>query len=160
MSHWIRLDGDRLGFAAAHFATFAGDLEPLHGHNYRVIAEISGQLAADSWVFDFRRAREIILHVCSELDHRFLLQGGSSLITFRREAGQVVVEFGPRRYVMPEEDVAELPVDNTTAERLAEYFASRLAEGFGSDTETRLEAIRVGIEEGTGQSGWFSLSLR
>src|SRR6266446_6703234 len=41
----VRVTKDYLVFSAAHFITFAGNVcERLHGHNYRVAAEVEGQL--------------------------------------------------------------------------------------------------------------------
>jgi 6-pyruvoyltetrahydropterin/6-carboxytetrahydropterin synthase len=156
---WIRLDGAGLGFAAGHFATFGGDLEPLHGHNYRVVVELTGPLTADSWVIDFRRVKAMVRAVCEAVDHKFLLQANSSEVHSRLDGGSRVVEYGSRRYVMPEEDVVALPIDNTTAERLAEWFAQQLVEDLRADPDSTVEAIRVGIEEAPGQSGWFSATL-
>ena len=38
----VRVEG--IQFDAAHFATFGGDCEPLHGHSYDVAAEVEGDL--------------------------------------------------------------------------------------------------------------------
>ncbi|MFP6753331.1 MAG: 6-carboxytetrahydropterin synthase, partial [Pirellulaceae bacterium] len=41
----VRLEKEQLIFSAAHFITFNDDTcERLHGHNYRVMAEVRGQL--------------------------------------------------------------------------------------------------------------------
>src|SRR4030042_165536 len=64
---------NKLRFAAAHFATFGGDAEPLHGHTYDLIIEVEGRLTADSWVLDFGELKALAPPLCRELDHRFLL---------------------------------------------------------------------------------------
>jgi 6-pyruvoyltetrahydropterin/6-carboxytetrahydropterin synthase len=159
MTHWIRLDGEDLGFAAAHFAAYGGDLEPLHGHNYRVMVELSGALTGDAWVMDFGRVKHVVRDICTTLDHRFLLQRNSGELRSRQVEGERIIEFGSRRYVMPEGDVVDMPIDNTTAERLAEWFAGRVSEELRRSGEELVEHLRVGVEEGPGQSGWFSLPL-
>jgi len=159
MSHSVRLDGDGLRFAAAHFATFDNELEPLHGHNYRVTVEIIGSLTKDSWVIDFGRAKQIVRHICEELDHRFLLQEGGRRLRALHDADSWIIEFGPRRYVMPIGDVVALPIDNTTAERLAEWFAGRILDALKAAGDANADVVRVGVEEAPGQSGWFSASL-
>ncbi|MCH8850006.1 MAG: 6-carboxytetrahydropterin synthase, partial [Chloroflexi bacterium] len=53
MPYRITVERNTLRFAAAHFATFAGQCEPLHGHNYDVSVEVEGELAEDGWVIDF-----------------------------------------------------------------------------------------------------------
>ena len=69
------------------------------------------------------------------------------------------VKFGERRYVIPRPDVAELPIDNSTAERLAEYIASRIASSLRERGASNVTSIAVGVEESPGQSGWFRRPL-
>ena len=42
MEYRVRVERGQLKFAAAHMATFAGQCEPLHGHNYAVTIEVAG----------------------------------------------------------------------------------------------------------------------
>jgi 6-pyruvoyltetrahydropterin/6-carboxytetrahydropterin synthase len=154
MTHSIRID--RIRFAAAHFTTFGGDCEPLHGHNYDVTVEIEGALTPDSWVIDFSDAKKIVRRVCKELDHRFLLQADSPELEASRAGGELEVKWGDRRYVMPEVDVVDLPVDNTTAERLAEWLAGRILVELAELGAVNVTGVRVGVEEMPGQSGWFT----
>jgi len=159
MSHQVRLDGDGLRFAAAHFATFDDELEPLHGHNYHVTIVISGSLTDEAWVIDFGRVKRIARAICGDLDHRFLLQESSRNLRAVRDADCWTVEFGARRYVMPIGDVVALPIDNTTAERLAEWFAGRVVGALTAAGDRNVDAVRVGVEEAPGQSGWFTAQL-
>ena len=44
-SYRVKLEKEHLIFSAAHFITFAGNVcERLHGHNYRVYAEVQAPL--------------------------------------------------------------------------------------------------------------------
>ena len=148
-----------LRFAAAHFATFGGDAEPLHGHNYDVIVEVEGQLAADSWVLDFGELKALAAALCRELDHRFLLPRDNPALSIADLGDALEIVFGDRRYVMPKSDVCELPIDNSTAERLAEWFCQRLAAALSSRSRSNLTSISVGVEEMPGQAGWCTLAL-
>ena len=159
MSHLVRLDGDGLSFSAAHFATFDNELEPLHGHNYHLIVEVSGSLTDEAWVLDFGRVKRIVREICAELDHSFLLQESSRDLRAVRDDDCWTIEFGSRRYVMPVRDVVALPVDNTTAERLAEWFTGRVVSAIKEADDTNVDVVRVGVEEAPGQSGWFSAQL-
>src|SRR4030042_6600213 len=94
-----------LRFAAAHFATFGGDAEPLHGHNYDVVIEVEGELTVDSWVLAFGELKALALPLCRELDHRFLLPRDNPALSIADLADAWQVSFGDRRYVMPQEDV-------------------------------------------------------
>lgn len=156
MPHRITLERNTLRFAAAHFTTFGGECEPLHGHNYDVSVEIEGDLTADSWVFDFTDAKRIVAGICNELDHRFLLALESSALRVREEEGAYEISFGERRYVIPNSDVAALPIDNTTAERLAEWICGRMEAELSKRGVTHVRRVNVGVEEAPGQAGWFS----
>lgn len=70
----VRLAGDDLVFSAGHFITLAdGQCERLHGHTYRVTAEIHGPLGAEQYVVDFVTAGNMLRAILAELDHRMLL---------------------------------------------------------------------------------------
>lgn len=160
MSHSVSVERQRLRFAAGHFATFADELEPIHGHNYDVMVEVRGDLTDESWVIDFSLLKRLTREVCEELDHKFLLQMESRALTIRDEDTHFVVQYKSEPpYRLPKRDVAALPIDNTTAERLAEYIAGRLAERLGSAGPPGLAALRVGVEEMPGQAGWFERAL-
>ncbi len=160
MSYRITVGRNSLRFSAAHFATFGGGCEPLHGHNYDVLVEIRGALSSDSWVLDFVEAKRIIGGICKELDHKFILALRSASLAIVECEGEYEISFGERRYVIPMADVAALPIDNSTTERLAEWLAGRIAAEFAARGASNLEEISVGIEEAPGQAGWYTLRLR
>jgi hypothetical protein len=70
--------------------------------------------------------------------------------------GQVLISFGERCYAIPAADVERLPIDNTTAERLAEWFAGEIATRLPDIGMRSVMSITVGVEEMPGQSGWFT----
>ncbi len=146
----VRVDGVR--FAAAHFATFAGGCEPLHGHSYEVAAELEGTLTSDAWVVDFVELKSILRGVCQEIDHRFLLQRESAVL----EIDQTTTAWKVRTpsgvgYVLPAQDVVALPVDNTTAERLAEWFCAQVWEALDDRKAANVAAVTIEVWEGPGQ---------
>lgn len=158
MTHRITLKRQSLRFAAAHFATFGGDCEPLHGHNYAVTVEIGGSLTAEeSWVLDFSEAKRLARGICKELDHKFILQAESRVLGIEQGEGVYHITFTDRRYVMPASDVVALPIDNSTAERLAEWFAGRVASELAARGAANVTSLTVGIEEAPGQAGWFTM---
>ncbi len=159
MEYRVRVERNRLKFAAAHFATFGGDCEPLHGHNYAVTIEVSGTLTADAWVCDFATLKSLGKAICDKLDHKFLLQRESRVLEIDEGQSNWKVRFGDRGFVFPKSDVLPLPIDNTTAERIAEYFVGLLREGLRLAGATNLTSITVGVEEAPGQSGWASDSF-
>jgi 6-pyruvoyltetrahydropterin/6-carboxytetrahydropterin synthase len=156
MAHRITLERNTLRFSAAHFTTFGDECEPLHGHNYDLFVEIDGALTEDSWVIDFSEAKRIVSTICKQLDHRFLLPLHSRALDINERQAEYEITFADRRYVIPTSDVVALPIDNSTAERLAEWFAGELSNQLHSMGATNVQRVTVGIEEAPGQAGWFT----
>jgi len=155
MEHFhVRVGSDELIFSAAHFITLeSGACEPLHGHNYRVVAEIHGPLGASRYVLDFLAVREALRTLLAELDHRVLLPTGHPLIHVCDGPREVEVTFADRRWIFPRDDCRLLPMANTTAELLAQYIGRRLLDRLASDAHgpSRPELVRIEVEECFGQ---------
>jgi 6-pyruvoyltetrahydropterin/6-carboxytetrahydropterin synthase len=156
MEYRVRVERNKLKFAAAHFATYDGKLEPLHGHNYAVTIEVSGDLTNDAWVCDFSTLKNAGKALCDELDHKFLLQRNSREIEIDETETNWKIRFADRGFVFAKADVLALPIDNTTAERLAEWFIGRLRDDLVARGAKNLRSITVGVEEAPGQAGWAS----
>jgi 6-pyruvoyltetrahydropterin/6-carboxytetrahydropterin synthase len=60
---------------------------------------------------------------------------------------------------MPVADVAPLPIDNSTAERLAGWFAGRVTTELAGRGITNIHRVSVGIEEAPGQAGWCTIDV-
>jgi 6-pyruvoyltetrahydropterin/6-carboxytetrahydropterin synthase len=155
-TYYVRLEKERLVFSAAHFITYAGDIcERLHGHNYRVYAEIHGQLDENHYVIDFIALRDAMQSIVDALDHRVLLPTGHPTIRVSEqpggEGGEVVATHGQRRWVFPRQDCVLLPVANTTAELLARYIAVQLREALGKQASPSIAQLEVGVDECDGQ---------
>jgi 6-pyruvoyltetrahydropterin/6-carboxytetrahydropterin synthase len=159
-SRRVTVERNRLRFAAAHMATFHGGCEPLHGHNYDVFVEVDGGLTEDSWVWDFGDLKRATKAIIDELDHKFLLQRESTVLRINELEDSWELRFAARHYRFPKEDVVALPIDNTTAERIAEWVAGRLAESLRHSGATNLAKLTVGIEEMPGQAGWYTVELQ
>ena len=159
MTHRITVGSSALRFAAAHFATFGGECEPLHGHNYNVSLDVCGQLTSDHWVMDFGEARRIARAICEQLDHKFLLQAESTDLEIDKARETYRISFRDKRYVMPASDVVPLPIENSTAELLAEWFAGEFVRGLAAKGVSNVESVTVGIEETPGAAGWHTLRL-
>ncbi|MCC6494469.1 MAG: 6-pyruvoyl tetrahydropterin synthase family protein [Pirellulales bacterium] len=156
----VRIHKERLVFSAAHFITFAGNVcEPLHGHNYRVYAEIHGPLDENHYVIDFILLRDALQRIVDALDHRMLLPTDHPAIrveeTAGGEAGEVTVTYGRRRWVFPRQDCVLLPVANTTAELIARYIATELRASLGETLDSACDQLEVGVDECDGQWGVY-----
>jgi len=161
MSYGVRVERNRLRFCSAHMATFAGKCEPLHGHNYLLTVDVEGPLTDDSWVIDFSLIKRIARERCEAIDHKFLLQRDSRVLSITQTADAWQIAFGEhQRYLFPKSDVAALPIDNSTAERLAEWFHGEIAAALMSAGAANVGRLRVEVEEAPGQSGWYAAEIR
>ncbi len=173
MSWKVLIERGNLGFSAAHFITFEGQCEPLHGHNYGVRVEVAGELTPDSYVLDFVVLKNIVRALCKEWDHRFLLPlNNPHLRLTEHENAWEVVYNGPlthgaattdgvTRYLLPKAAVVALPIDNATAERLAQQLARRIADQLRDANKLeQLDRIQVGVEETEMQTAFFTLDIR
>ncbi|MDA1061706.1 MAG: 6-carboxytetrahydropterin synthase [Chloroflexi bacterium] len=155
----VTVEGVRLRFAASHMATLGDDLEPLHGHNYAVRCRVDGPLTADGWVIDFAVLKRAVRDACEVLDHRFLLQRDSRRLDISEEAAGWTIRFGAREYRFPASDVVALPIENSTAELLAEWICGRVVEALALGGQGHLDRIAVQVEEMPGQSGAYEREL-
>ena len=148
----VKLEKESLIFSAAHFITFAGNIcERLHGHNYRVFAEVYGPLDENEYVIDFIALRDALQAITQELDHRMLLPESHPTIKVQADAKEVLVTFEDRRWIFPLDDCAILPMNNTTAERLAEYISERLLSALKVQGITNIQKLVLGVDANEGQ---------
>lgn len=152
----VTVEGVRLRFAAAHMATLGDELEPLHGHNYVVRCRVEGSLTADGWVIDFSAVKRFVREACQALDHRFLLQHNSRLLDVTQDAEGWSIRFGERQYRFPAADVVALPIENTTAELIAEWIAGQVLEALRASGHANLSRLAVEVEEMPGQWGSYA----
>lgn len=145
----VRVTKDHLVFSAAHFITFNGNVcERLHGHNWRVAAEVAGPLDENYYVFDFIALRDALQAIVNELDHRMLLPTLHNTIKVDADR-EVAVTFADRRWVFPREDCVLLPIENTTAEKLAAWIGGRLQQQIAA--KAAVSSLRIEVEENFGQ---------
>jgi 6-pyruvoyltetrahydropterin/6-carboxytetrahydropterin synthase len=146
----VRVEG--LQFDAAHFETFGDNTEPLHGHSYQVAAEVEGELTPDSLVLDFVLLKTIIRGLCKQLDHRFLLQEASRKLEIEAvDASWKIRTRTGLGYVFPKQDVAVLPIDNSSAERLSEWMSANLWQALEERGVNQIRAVTLEVYEGPGQ---------
>ena len=144
----VRISKDFLVFSAGHFITYNGDVcERLHGHNYRVAAEVHGALDENQYVIDFIALRETLKKIVDELDHHMLLPTAHPLIRVVADDREVEATFRDRRWVFPRGDCVLLPVANTTSELLARYIAERLSSDLQVRAGFRPQKVRIEVDE-------------
>ena len=151
-TYHVRVTKDYLVFSAAHFITYGGNIcERLHGHNYRLAAEVFGPLNEHQYVVDFIALRDSLRTITAELDHHMLLPTQHSLIRVTGDDRSVEVTFEDRRWVFPRGDCILLPIANTTTELLARHIGQRLLESLTTAGNARPERVRIELDECFGQ---------
>jgi 6-pyruvoyltetrahydropterin/6-carboxytetrahydropterin synthase len=172
MSWKVLIERGNLGFSSAHFITFEGQCEPLHGHNYGVHVEVEGALTPDSFVLDFVVLKNIVRALCKDWDHRFLLPLKNPHLRLTEHPSDWEIVFdgplthgatpadGVTRYLLPKASVVALPIENATAERLAQQLAMRIVEQLRAVSAFEsLERIQVGVAETEMQVAYFTMEL-
>lgn len=147
----VRLEKDSLMFSAAHFITLGdGQCESLHGHDYRVAAEVFGPLDDHQYVVDFIALEKILHGLIDPWDHQTLLPLEHPQIGVTAADDEVAVRFDDRRWTLPRRDCQLLPLANTTSELLAEYLAERLFAACQTELQIWPARVRIEIRESHG----------
>lgn len=147
----VRLEKAEHVFSAAHFITFDGTCEPLHGHNYHVAVQLHGHLHGDGLVIDFIRVRDLLREILTELDHVTLLPTKHDEIRVIEDGDYVKVEYADRHWVFPSDNCRLLPIANTTTELLAAYIGGRMLAELVTRAGWTAGNLRVELDECDGQ---------
>ena len=152
--YFVSVEKEELIFSAAHFITFGEEniCERIHGHNYRIQCDVSGELNHHGYVMDFIMLRDLLKEIASRLDHHVLLPMHHPDIKLSIRDDEVEATFEDRRWIFPAQDCFLLPVDNTTAERLAEYIGDELVKTL-REKHQAYTSISIRVDENEGQWG-------
>ncbi|HUS63856.1 MAG TPA: 6-carboxytetrahydropterin synthase [Kofleriaceae bacterium] len=149
-------------FSCAHMTVFPdGTAERLHGHNYTVGVALEVSDIRFEALIDFGAIKRAVRALCAELRERTILaERNPRLEVVRRDGGEVELRLCGKRYVLPEEDVLFLPIENATTEELSHFCATRL-EAQLRPTLDRSAAIglEVRVEESPGQGATTTLPI-
>jgi len=161
MKHAIRFEHDALHFSASHFITFGKPekVEALHGHNFRIKAEVAGPLNKMEYVVDFLLAFDVLKKICGMLSHKVLLPQHHPCIIITAKDDAVLVAMPPLQWMFPASDTLTLPLRNTTTEALAEYiakfFRQQLEQESAFEMPTQHYRIVIELEESPGMWAVF-----
>ncbi|MCB9091055.1 MAG: 6-carboxytetrahydropterin synthase [Halobacteriovoraceae bacterium] len=158
VNYSIKVYKQYFNFASSHFLIFEnGTREPLHGHNYRVAVRGEAPKLTSDMVFDFLDIKPIVREVCDSLDHRLLLpRDHRDLKVFEEGATHWKIVPPDEKYlIIPKEDVIFLPIENTSAERLAIYLCHRIKEIVRQKYQFEFTLLEVEVEETPGQSAVY-----
>jgi 6-pyruvoyltetrahydropterin/6-carboxytetrahydropterin synthase len=153
----IKVYKQYFNFASSHFLIFDdGSREPLHGHNYRVMLKgEAGKLQADM-VFDFLDIKPIVREVCDSLDHKLLLPKLNTKMEIHSDDTNCLVKTPcGSNFSFPKSDVLLLPIENTSAERLAIYINKQIRDITMDRFKFKFASLEVEVEETPGQSAIY-----
>lgn len=142
-----------LRFSAAHFITFDGTCENLHGHNFHLRVRVSGANNDDAFVVDFVNLNRTAAAICAELHDRILLAGRSNEMAITQKDHLIQVQSYDKSFVFPAQNCAVLPIANTTAEMLAHHIGTRLQDELPESALSRARTLEVSVEEADQQWG-------
>jgi len=105
-------------FCAAHSIVLLGEPEPIHGHNFKVTAVITGdQLDGEGLLCDFHLVEQTLVEICKPFTNNNL------------------------------NEVAPFDTLNPTAENIAKYIADELASKLDAALAPRAKVLSVSITE-------------
>ncbi len=155
----IALAKEDIKFSAAHFTIFPdGRAELLHGHNYQVQVELSGEgLDGEGLLVDLESFKRTLRERCARLDSRTLLPSESRHLHWSQQEGAVEVRFADRVYRFPADDILLLPLVNTSMELLARLLWDELAPCLAG---SRVDTLAVSVQESAGQRCWYEAEIK
>ena len=149
----IQIAKDYLGFSAGHFTIFSATRrERLHGHSFRVRAEVLAPVDANGLAFDYTPLKRCLKKLCDGLDERLLLPAHSPHLDINTTATTISACFDGETMTLPIADVLVLPIKNITIEELAPYFLQCLLELPELNLKTA-QMLTVGVSSSLGQWG-------
>jgi 6-pyruvoyltetrahydropterin/6-carboxytetrahydropterin synthase len=155
----IRVYKQYFNFASSHFMLFKdGSREPLHGHNYRVQVKGNAPELSDDMVFDFLNIKPIVRKICDSLDHKLLIpKNHPQIIIEDRENNYNIVTPDSSVFSIPKSDVLLMPIENTSAERIAAFLAFEIRSEVLAQYQFEFNELEIEVEETPGQSAVFTL---
>ena len=149
----IELHKEEMKFSAGHFTIFsATERERLHGHNFRVHAALTCEVADDGLAFDYAIYKRKIFDMCREWNEYFMLPEHSPHLRLEHTDEYLIAHFNGERLPFLYKDVLILPVTNVTVEELSRLVLQRLVEYRKAEGHALVSGIEVKIFSGPGQS--------
>ena len=156
----IRLAKQNMKFSAGHFTIFsATERERVHGHNFRVEADIEARMLGNGMCFDYGIYKARLVALCRELNEWMLLPTRSPHLRIEEDGAHVFAHFNGQRIPFLRGDVLLLPIENATLEEFAYWFLQRLCEHRDALRAHAIAAIEVRVFSGPGQSAGRRMEL-
>jgi len=183
----VKIRGEEFKFCCAHFVSYKGFRERLHGHNYTVEVELSGPMSEhDGYVIDFGVIKRNLRVICKQLNERVIVPMNSDTLSIRitqpnpinsegpetfttcidqefetiENSGQVEITVSNAFFSFPKSDCALLPIKFSTAEELSTYISKFLEKTLQTDIEQReIRSLTVRVFERPTQAASYTVKL-
>lgn len=143
-----------LHFSAAHFTIFsATDRERLHGHNWRLGVEITGEIDENGLCFDYAIYKRILKDLCAKYDEYTLIAEQSPYLQISEDEDFYHITHDGRKQPLLKTDTILMPVKNITIEELANYFLEQLTADAAHLDRLKIHAFEVRVSSGPDQWG-------
>jgi 6-pyruvoyltetrahydropterin/6-carboxytetrahydropterin synthase len=157
-AHRLFIGKDNHKFFVAHMTVLpSGQKERLHGHNYmvQVAIDLRDISFANFLHFDvFKRSLEAI---CKDWDEHVLLAAHNPFFELvRQDAAELEFRLCGKRYVLPDDEVIVLPIENIVCETLAQELCRQWVARMGDALDRKLVAsLEVSVTETRGQGASY-----
>lgn len=157
LNYSIKIYKQYFNFACSHFLIFDdGTREPIHGHNYRVLVKGEAPKLKADMVFDFLDIKPIVREVCDSLDHKLLLPKNNDKLKFFDKGNNLeIITPDEGLFSIPKSDLLLIPIENTSAERLAIYINEQIRHIVKERFKFAFATLEIEVEETPGQSAVF-----
>lgn len=156
----IRIRKDALKFASSHMTVFPdGTKEHLHGHHYQPTVSVQFQDASYKKMMPFVDIKNGMRKIAKLWDEKVLLATENPHFKMIKKSKESI-EFTlcKKKYLLPNEEVVLLKVDNVTCETLAESYYHFLEMELDLFSDKNIRSVSVYIEESPGQGAAFTVS--
>jgi 6-pyruvoyltetrahydropterin/6-carboxytetrahydropterin synthase len=128
----IELSKEGMKFSAAHFTILsATERENLHGHNFTIRVDLTGDVDDNGMISDYGPLKRLVQGLCDEWNETLLLPSLSPHLRLEQTPTEVLARFRNETLRFLPRDVTVLPVSNITIEELSRLFGERLAASDG-----------------------------
>ena len=150
----IDISKEDFKFSGAHFTIFsATQRERLHGHNFKVRAQVIAPVDENGMCFNYQEIKIRLRKLCDALDEYVLLPGLSPHLTIETQQQHLVVTFAQQSMSFLQSDTRVLAIRNTTVEEFSHYILDQLINTDDFFIKNNVKKITVGVSSGDGQWG-------
>ena len=150
----IDISKENFKFSGAHFTVFSStERERLHGHNFKVRAEVVAPVDDNGLCFNYQEIKVRLRAICDELDEYVLLPGLSPHLSISQSGTTVTATFNNQVMSFLASDTLVLPIRNTTVEEFSHMIINMLVEKDDFFVVNDVRRMKISVSSGDGQWG-------